>query len=190
MLQIYGGGGHGRVIAEAYQLNNPAVTIEFYDDRQSHGKNTSFLKQNIPVIIGIGNNNTRKEIVASLDMDHIFINVCHPFTSISETLEMGYGNFIAAGCCINNDSVVGNHNILNTRASIDHEVNIGSYNHIAPGSIICGDVKICDNVFLGAGSVVLPGIKIVSNVIVGAGSVVTKDLTKPGVYVGSPARLI
>ena len=76
MLQIYGGGGHGRVIAEAYLLNNPAVTIEFYDDRQSHGKNTSFLKQNIPVIIGIGNNNTRKEIVASLDMDHIFINVC------------------------------------------------------------------------------------------------------------------
>lgn len=35
MLQIYGGSGHGRVIADAYLLNQPANTIEFYDDGKS-----------------------------------------------------------------------------------------------------------------------------------------------------------
>ena len=35
MLQIYGGSGHGRVIADAYLLNQPANTIESYDDGKS-----------------------------------------------------------------------------------------------------------------------------------------------------------
>ena len=190
MLQIYGGGGHGRVIAEAYQLNYPVNVIEFYDDKASQGIKISRLRQDAPCIIGIGDNQIRAAKVASLSIDQVYTNVCHRFTSISATLKIGNGNFIAAGCCFNNDCVVGHHNIFNTRASIDHDVTIGSFNHIAPGSIICGGVRIGNNVLVGAGSVVLPGVKIDSNVIVGAGSVVTKDLTIPGIYLGSPARLI
>ena len=43
------------------------------------------------------------------------------------------------------------------------------------------------NVYIGSNSTFLP-VKICSNVIIGAGSVVTKDILKPGKYVGNPAK--
>ena len=46
-----------------------------------------------------------------------------------------------------------------------------------------------DNVSIGSNVTILP-VKICSNVVIGAGSVVTKDITKPGIYAGNPARKI
>ncbi len=48
--------------------------------------------------------------------------------------------------------------------------------------------KIGNNVSIGSNATILP-VTICDNVVVGAGAVVTKDITKPGVYVGNPARL-
>ena len=47
--------------------------------------------------------------------------------------------------------------------------------------------QIGDRVSIGSNSTILP-VRITDDVIIGAGSVVTKDLTRPGVYVGNPAR--
>ena len=44
-----------------------------------------------------------------------------------------------------------------------------------------------NNVFIGSNATILP-VKICDNVVVGAGSVVTKDIAKPGVYAGNPAK--
>ena len=46
--------------------------------------------------------------------------------------------------------------------------------------------NIGDNVKIGSNTTILP-VNICSNVIIGAGSLVTKDITKPGIYYGSPA---
>lgn len=48
--------------------------------------------------------------------------------------------------------------------------------------------KIGNAVSIGSNATILP-VTICDNVVVGAGAVVTKDITKPGVYVGNPARL-
>ena len=48
---------------------------------------------------------------------------------------------------------------------------------------------IGDNVSIGSNATILP-VKICSNVVIGAGSVVTKDITKPGIYAGNPAKKI
>ena len=48
---------------------------------------------------------------------------------------------------------------------------------------------ISSNVYIGSNSTILP-VDICSNVVVGAGSVVTKNITKPGVYAGNPAKKI
>ncbi|CAO6124518.1 WbbJ Acetyltransferase (isoleucine patch superfamily) [Candidatus Pelagibacterales bacterium] len=48
---------------------------------------------------------------------------------------------------------------------------------------------IGNKVFIGSNSTILP-VKICSNVVIGAGSVVTKDIKKPGVYCGNPAKKI
>jgi acetyltransferase-like isoleucine patch superfamily enzyme len=49
--------------------------------------------------------------------------------------------------------------------------------------------RIGDNVSVGTHATILP-VDICSNVVIGAGSVVTKDITRPGIYVGNPARLL
>lgn len=49
--------------------------------------------------------------------------------------------------------------------------------------------KIGMNVSIGSGATILP-VTICDNVVIGAGAVVTKDITRPGIYAGNPARLL
>ena len=47
--------------------------------------------------------------------------------------------------------------------------------------------QINSNVYIGSNSTILP-VKICSNIVIGAGSVVSKNITKPGKYIGNPAK--
>ena len=49
--------------------------------------------------------------------------------------------------------------------------------------------KIGSHVSIGTNSTVLP-VNICDDVVIGAGSVVTKDITKPGIYAGNPAKFL
>lgn len=51
------------------------------------------------------------------------------------------------------------------------------------------NTKIGNNVSIGSNCTILP-ISICDNVIIGAGAVVTKNIDKPGKYIGNPAKLI
>lgn len=44
-----------------------------------------------------------------------------------------------------------------------------------------------NNVSIGSNATILP-VRICDHVVIGAGSVVTKDILKPGIYAGNPAR--
>ena len=63
------------------------------------------------------------------------------------------------------------------------------------GGPACGDRKkwrsthIGKRVSIGSNATILP-VRICDDVVIGAGSVVTKDILKPGIYAGNPARLI
>ena len=46
---------------------------------------------------------------------------------------------------------------------------------------------IGDRVSLGSNATILP-VRIASDIVVGAGAVVTRDLERPGIYAGNPAR--
>jgi acetyltransferase-like isoleucine patch superfamily enzyme len=50
-----------------------------------------------------------------------------------------------------------------------------------------GEIRIGDRVSIGSGATVLP-VTICDDVVIGAGAVVTRDITRPGVYAGIPAR--
>ena len=49
--------------------------------------------------------------------------------------------------------------------------------------------KIGNKVSIGSNATILP-VEICDNVVIGAGSVVTKNIERPGVYVGNPAKFI
>ena len=48
---------------------------------------------------------------------------------------------------------------------------------------------IGNHVSIGSNATILP-VTICDNVVIGAGSVVTKNITKPGIYAGNPARFL
>lgn len=52
-----------------------------------------------------------------------------------------------------------------------------------------GSTHIGDRVSIGSNATILP-VTICDNIVVGAGAVVTKDLERPGIYAGNPARLL
>ena len=48
--------------------------------------------------------------------------------------------------------------------------------------------QVGNHVSIGTNATILP-VTICDHVVIGAGAVVTRDITKPGIYVGNPARL-
>ena len=89
---------------------------------------------------------------------------------ICELVEIGDDCFIGHGVMFTNDVFAiggparGRRELWRS-THIGHRVSIGSNATLLP-------VRICDDV------------------VVGAGAVVTKDITEPGIYAGSPARLL
>lgn len=49
--------------------------------------------------------------------------------------------------------------------------------------------RIGNRVSIGSNATILP-VTIADDVVIGAGAVVTRDLTKPGIYAGNPARFL
>lgn len=49
--------------------------------------------------------------------------------------------------------------------------------------------RIGDRVSIGSNATLLP-VSVCNDVVIGAGAVVTRDIVEPGIYAGSPARLI
>lgn len=177
MINIYGKGGHAKMIASL--LTEP---FYFYNDLDYTEA------KEFPWIIAIGDNPSRQRVALNLiNKNYININAA---TYLSASAYIGIGVVIAPGAVIQNNVFIGDHVIINTSASIDHDCKVGNFCHIAPNSTLCGDVDVGDNTLIGAGSVILPGIKIGKNCIVGAGSVVTKNIPSNSKAYGNPAKLI
>jgi acetyltransferase EpsM len=195
---IFGAGEHGKVIADCIISNN-SYSVFFIDDNQSAPKEWNdipiFTKnylnrlKNSSLIIGVGDNKTRKKIAEKLSK-YQFSTFLHPSSYISKFAQIGKGSVAMAFSLVQPNSKVGNHCIINSRASIDHDCIIGNYVHIGPGSILCGNIQVGDGALIGAGSTILPSIKIGKWATIGAGSVIIKDVPDFATVVGNPARII
>jgi sugar O-acyltransferase (sialic acid O-acetyltransferase NeuD family) len=200
---LIGYGGHGLVSAEILLESN--FFIHGYCDSEEKrnnpfsipykGKEKVFFNphncNSYSAFISIGASSSRKDIFGLLSLKQVqIINAIHPKAVVSTKINLGRGVFIAANATINPCCKIGDGVICNTSSSIDHECTIGDFTHICPGTVLCGNVTVGKNSFIGANSTVIPGITIGDKVMVGAGSTVVKDILSPGIYVGSPARLL
>jgi acetyltransferase-like isoleucine patch superfamily enzyme len=107
---------------------------------------------------------------------------------------------------IQKDVTIGQRTKIQSHTFICELVNIGDDCFIGHGVMFINDLfqkggpaqgdkslwkstNIGNRVSIGSNATILP-VNICDHVVVGAGAVVTKSLTKPGIYVGNPARLI
>jgi acetyltransferase-like isoleucine patch superfamily enzyme len=123
-----------------------------------------------------------------------------------------YGCSIADGCFIGpfteiqEGAVIGKHTRIQSHSFICDLVSIGENCFIGHGVVFINDLfqdgspaggdrkkykatKIGNRVSIGSNATILP-VTIVDHAVIGAGAVVTKDILKPGIYAGNPARFI
>jgi len=139
----------------------------------------------------VGNPRIRNNVYAmAKNIGFSFPNIIHSSATVADTVILGEGNLLSAGCIINPDSCIGDICIINTGAVIEHDVIIGKGVHIAPHSTVLGAARIGDDTLIGAGSTIIQGVTIGRNCIIGAGAVVLEDIEDNSVIVGNPGRLI
>ena len=150
-------------------------------------EDTQKYKDDFCFIIGIGDNQIRKEIAESNPALNYYTAI-HPTAVIGEGVRIGNGTAVMAGVVINVDADIGEHCIINTSAVIEHECVIGDYTHISPQACLCGNVHVGEECHIGAGVTVINNINITKDTIIGAESVVVKNIHQKGVYIGIPAK--
>ena len=109
---------------------------------------------------------------------------------VSPTAKVLNGSFIQSYCYLGNNCKIGECCKINVRSNIHHDSEVGSFTDMAPNSTVLGNSKIGKKCYLGAGSIIREKILVTDNVMTGINSAVVEDITKPGTYVGVPAKKI
>lgn len=119
---------------------------------------------------------------------------------------IGNNCFVGPFVEIQKDVTIGSNCKIQSHAFICELVTIGNDCFIGHGVMFINDLfqvgapaggnkdlwketKIGNHVSIGSNATILP-ISICDNVVIGAGSVVTKNIEKPGVYAGNPAKFL
>ena len=122
-MYLYGASGHAKVIIDILDAQQINVDGMFDDDHTidelmaipvNHQWNGES-----PIIVSIGNNLARKQIVQKLNCD--FARVYHPSAVVSPNSSIGEGTVVMQGSIIQSGARVGCHCIVNTGSSVDHE---------------------------------------------------------------------
>lgn len=109
---------------------------------------------------------------------------------VHEDVILGDGTVIMDGAVIVTGSKLGRACIVNTNATVDHDCVLGDDVHVAPGATLSGSVTVGNSCMIGAGATLIHGIRICDDCLIGAGATVVRDITAPGIWVGTPARKI
>ena len=196
-MYLYGASGHCKVIIDAITSTQKLTIKGIVDDHPNEEVlygipvfNTkefeTFSDKNI--IVAVGDNSTRKKIVANLAADYLI--AVHDKAIVSAHAIIGKGTVIMPAAIINSGAFIGQHCIINTAAVIEHECKIGNFVHVSPNATLAGGVKVGEGTHIGIGAIVIQGINIGKWVTIGAGAVVIRDVPDYAVVVGNPGKII
>ena len=199
-IVIYGAGGYGREISCLINKINTASKegklyniLGFIDDGKDVGYDTGYglvlgglsylneYKEELGVVLAIGNPSTLKFIVNKINNENIFYpNIIAPNTGYYDldNFEIGQGNVIASSCFFSTNVQIGSFNIFNGEVNFGHDVRVGDFNVFMPGTRISGEVNIGNQNLFGVYSVVIQQVNIGNKTTVSPASVIlrkTKD---------------
>jgi acetyltransferase-like isoleucine patch superfamily enzyme len=119
---------------------------------------------------------------------------------------IGSNTFIGPFVEIQRNANIGDHCKIQSHSFICELVTIGNNCFVGHGVMFINDVFadgapaggdrkkwkptfVGNNVSIGSNATILP-VNICDNAVIGAGAVVTKNILRPGIYAGNPAKLI
>ena len=205
---IWGGGGHGRVVADLVRLTGGRVVavadaVPGKVDRTGFGPDGPLIVGEADVLaavaaghlpagaetvaLGLGRNSARWSVFGRLPARWM-PPLVHPSASIALDAVLGSGSIVLAGAVVNAGARLGAAVVINSGAIVEHECVIGDGAHLSPGAVLCGRSTIGHLAWVGAGATVVPGIVIGDRVTVGAGACVLANVPDDDRVVGVPAR--
>jgi len=206
-LAIIGSGDLGQLIAYHAATANLYTIAGFFDDfkspgDQAHGHPILGGKEDIlpqfnqgdfdvlMVAIGYKHFTFRKTIFERFKGKIPYATLIHPSSYVDPSATVGEGTFILPGCTLDMNVTIGDNVLLNTAVSIAHDSAVGNHSFLSPNVCLAGFVKIGNSCNIGINSTIIDSISIVEEAQTGGGTVVIKNIDKPGLYVGNPARFI
>lgn len=143
------------------------------------------------VMVGVGDAFAKKKIVESLPKETEYWTYISPHAIIlTDSLEIGEGSFISAGVIVTCDVKIGKHVLFNIGSSISHDSVVGDYSTVSPQATICGNVTIGECCYIGANAAIKEKVQICDNTTIGLNCGVVSNITKSGVYIGTPQKII
>ena len=204
-LILVGGGGHCRSVAEAARAQGWHIK-GVLDPAMKPGEESFGLiclgdDDSIPqfadeceficTVGAIGVPELRNKIISKMEKTGVkFATVIAPTAYVATDAVIGEGTVVLNRVVINANVKIGRNVILNTGSIVEHDSTVGDSTHVSTGAIMNGNCHVGRDCFVASGSIMMHGTSIGDRVVVGVGSTVSKNLTEPGVYLGSPARKI
>jgi sugar O-acyltransferase (sialic acid O-acetyltransferase NeuD family) len=203
---VIGSGGHAKVIIDIINEMKIYNIIGITSNSLAFGESflgykvlgdddileSQFSPENIQVAMGLGghtDNNIRKKVFEKVKtLGYTFINVIHPFSSISKTAKIGEGVAIFPNVALNSYSELGDNVIVITGSTVDHETIVGNHVLISAGVTVGAYSNIEDEVLLALGSKIVSGITIGKKSLIAAGAVVVKNTPENSKMFGVPAK--
>lgn len=206
-LLIFGGGGHGRVVADlAYVLGHkvagyvdrdPTKIGEIVEPRGGkvlYGEEEFLCLRGLPegidaLALAIGDNASRLTCLEELRGLPI-PPLVHPAATVSPSAEVGRGTVVFAGAVVNAAARLGDAVIVNSGAIVEHDCVLEDGVHVSPGAVVCGGVHLGRGTWVGAGATVIQYLEVGADVVVGAGAVVHRNVPSGETVVGVPCHSI
>ena len=206
-IAIVGSGGFAReILTMINDINCQSKKYEFvgfvgFDKNQTmHGypvigndEEINKTAEPISLVIAVGEPNLKEKIRLKYTNPLIsFPTLVHPSVIVgdSESVIMGEGCLICAGCILTTDILLHDLITLNLQCTVGHDTVINSYASFMPSVNISGEVNVGKGVYVGTGAKIINQLEIGENTIVGAGAVVAKSLPANCTAVGVPAKPI
>lgn len=142
------------------------------------------------IFIGVG----EPKLIEKLSIkfkNYNFPNLIHDkFIGDINSIDIGRGNIITAGCVFTVDIKIGSFNIFNLNVTLGHDTKILDNNVFNPGCNVSGSVIVGSNNLFGTNSTILQQISVENNNIIGASSLINKNVDSNKIMVGVPAKAL
>lgn len=109
-------------------------------------------------------------------------------TAIVNNASIGAGTIVCEGASLGPFADVGRGVVISSAAHVSHDTRVGDFCYLSSGSCIAGRCTIGSRTMVGLSAAIIEHITVPEGCLIGAGAVVVRSPTRPGVYVGNPAR--
>ena len=205
---VVGASGHAKLIIDILELNGQTQIVGLVDSFRPIGysmMNYTVLgtEEDLPslveshwidgVVVAIGDNFVRFRMVKRIQAlcpELTFVSVVHPHAVIARSVVIGVGSVVMAGACVNAGAKIGQHCIVNKKASLAHDAVLEDFASLAPGVTTGGNCRIGQFTAVGIGATLIHGVSVGAHSVIGAGALVLQPVHSHTVAYGSPARVI